>query len=152
MAKAHMDRSELSALTGYSEAQIVSWERGRAELYPTDLITLCHGTRREAGVAPVLGAPPPLMSGATLAAGTTDEPRLYVGQPEIIGPAITTDRNRMAAAVVSAIDQQATHALFAHVGKGDFLRGGGASTMIAPIMSRLKPLRVGPVLSWYAMR
>ena len=27
MAKAHMDRSELSALTGYSEAQIVSWER-----------------------------------------------------------------------------------------------------------------------------
>jgi hypothetical protein len=25
------------------------------------------------------------MSGATLAAGTTDEPRLYVGQPEIIG-------------------------------------------------------------------
>ena len=37
-----MDRSELAALTGYSEAQIVSWERGRAELYPTDLITLCH--------------------------------------------------------------------------------------------------------------
>jgi hypothetical protein len=27
MAKAHMDRRELSALTGYSEAQIVSWER-----------------------------------------------------------------------------------------------------------------------------
>jgi len=42
MAKAHMDRRELAALTGYSEAQIVSWERGRAELYPTDLITLCH--------------------------------------------------------------------------------------------------------------
>jgi len=31
MAKAHMDRRELAALTGYSEAQIVS-----------DLITLCH--------------------------------------------------------------------------------------------------------------
>jgi transcriptional regulator with XRE-family HTH domain len=28
MAKAHMDRLELSALTGYSEAQIVQWERG----------------------------------------------------------------------------------------------------------------------------
>ena len=52
------------------------------------------------------------MSGAKLAAGTTDEPRLYVGQPEIIGPAITADRNRMAAAVVSAIDQQATHTSF----------------------------------------
>ena len=30
MAKAHMDRRELAALTGYCEAQIVQWERGRA--------------------------------------------------------------------------------------------------------------------------
>jgi len=65
------------------------------------------------------------MSGAKLAAGTTDEPRLYVGQPEIIGPAITADRNRMAAAVVSAVNQHATHALGSHVGKGDFGRAGG---------------------------
>ena len=42
MAKAHMDRRELAALTGYSEAQIVLWERGRAPLYPTELIKLCH--------------------------------------------------------------------------------------------------------------
>jgi transcriptional regulator with XRE-family HTH domain len=42
MAKAHIDRRELAALTGYSEAQIVLWERGRAELYPTELIKLCH--------------------------------------------------------------------------------------------------------------
>jgi len=42
MAKAHMDRRELAALTGYSEAQIVLWERGRAQLYPTELIKLCH--------------------------------------------------------------------------------------------------------------
>ena len=42
MAKAHMDRSELAALTGYSEAQIVLWERGRAQLYPIELIRLCH--------------------------------------------------------------------------------------------------------------
>jgi len=28
MAKAHIDRRELAALTGYSEAQIVQWERG----------------------------------------------------------------------------------------------------------------------------
>jgi transcriptional regulator with XRE-family HTH domain len=42
MAKAHIDRSELATLTGYSEAQIVRWERGRAPLYPIELIKLCH--------------------------------------------------------------------------------------------------------------
>jgi len=30
MAKAHMDCRQLAAPTGYSEAQIVQWERGRA--------------------------------------------------------------------------------------------------------------------------
>jgi transcriptional regulator with XRE-family HTH domain len=42
MAKARMDRRELAELTGYSEAQIVSWERGRTRLYPIELIKLCH--------------------------------------------------------------------------------------------------------------
>ena len=42
MVKAHMNRKELAALTGYSEMQILSWELGRAELYPTELIKLCH--------------------------------------------------------------------------------------------------------------
>ena len=42
MAKAHVDRRELAALTGYCEAQIVQWERGRAVLYPNELIKLCH--------------------------------------------------------------------------------------------------------------
>ena len=43
MTKAQMDRSELATLTGYTEAQIVRWERGRALLYPTELlIKLCH--------------------------------------------------------------------------------------------------------------
>ena len=42
MAKAHMDRRELAELTGCSEAQIVRWELGRAPLYPTELIKLCH--------------------------------------------------------------------------------------------------------------
>jgi transcriptional regulator with XRE-family HTH domain len=37
-----MDRRELAALTGYSEAQILLWEHGRAPLYPTELIKLCH--------------------------------------------------------------------------------------------------------------
>jgi len=42
MVNAHMDRRELAALTGYGEAQIALWERGRAPLYPTELIKLCH--------------------------------------------------------------------------------------------------------------
>jgi transcriptional regulator with XRE-family HTH domain len=42
MAKAHMDRRELAELTGYCEAQIALWERGRAPLYPTELTKVCH--------------------------------------------------------------------------------------------------------------
>ena len=42
MTKAHMDRSELATRTGYTDAQIVRRERGRARLYPTELIKLCH--------------------------------------------------------------------------------------------------------------
>jgi hypothetical protein len=42
VAKAHLDRSELATLTDYSEAQIVLWERGRAPLYPIELIKLSH--------------------------------------------------------------------------------------------------------------
>ena len=38
MAKAHMN----AELTGYSVEQIVSWERGRARMYPIELIKLCH--------------------------------------------------------------------------------------------------------------
>jgi len=52
------------------------------------------------------------------------------------------DRNRMTAAVVSAIDQQPTDALGAHVGKGDFGRAIHA-LMIAPISADVKPLGVG---------
>jgi transcriptional regulator with XRE-family HTH domain len=42
MTKASLNRSELATLTGYSEAQIVLWERGRAPLYPIELIKLSH--------------------------------------------------------------------------------------------------------------
>jgi transcriptional regulator with XRE-family HTH domain len=42
MANAHMDRRELAELTGYCEAQSGLWERGRAPLYPVELIKLCH--------------------------------------------------------------------------------------------------------------
>jgi len=61
-------------------------------------------------------------AGATMAIGAADESRLNIGQPGIIRPAIAIDRNRMAAAVVSAIDQQAANALGTQVGEGDFLR------------------------------
>jgi hypothetical protein len=59
---------------------------------------------------------------AAMATGSADEPRLNVGQPEIIGPAVAADRKRMAAAIVGAVDQQPTNALVAHVGERDFLR------------------------------
>jgi len=42
MIRARMGRSELATLTGYSEEQIMRWERGRAPLYPIELIKLCH--------------------------------------------------------------------------------------------------------------
>ena len=42
MAKAQIDHRELAALTGYSEAQIILWDRGRATLDPNELIKPCH--------------------------------------------------------------------------------------------------------------
>ncbi len=42
MARARIDHRQLAELTGYSEQQIVRWQQGRAPLYPTELIKLCH--------------------------------------------------------------------------------------------------------------
>ena len=42
LAQAPLERGSRAQLTGYSEAQIVSWERGHARLYPIELIKLCH--------------------------------------------------------------------------------------------------------------
>ena len=53
--------------------------------------------------------------GATLATCCADEKWPNVGQPGIIRPVVATDRNRMFAVVVSAICQQAVHALSARV-------------------------------------
>src|SRR6516164_5038477 len=58
---------------------------------------------------------------------------------QLVGPAVAADRDRMAAVVVRAIDQEPAHAALANFGKGDFLgsvgqahnlphRGEGAST------------------------
>ena len=47
-----------------------------------------------------------------MAAGPTGEALLDIGQPDI-GPGIAADRDRMAAAVVGAINQQTADAAFA---------------------------------------
>jgi hypothetical protein len=55
------------------------------------------------------------------AAGLANEPRFKVGQPNVAGPSVAADYRRMAAPVVGAIDQEATHARRPHFPKGDFL-------------------------------
>jgi len=45
--------------------------------------------------------------GRSRAASLAHEQRLKIGQPDIIGPSIRTDRCPMAAVIVRAIDQQA---------------------------------------------
>ena len=45
--------------------------------------------------------------GAALAAGLADEERLDVGEPHVIRPSIRADRERVAAVVVRAVDQDA---------------------------------------------
>jgi len=42
---------------------------------------------------------------------------LNVGQPDIVGPAIAADGNRMAAAMVGAVHQNAAHAHVAILGR-----------------------------------
>ena len=42
---------------------------------------------------------------AALAAGLAHEPRLDIGQPGIIGPAVAADGDRVAAAVVGAVHE-----------------------------------------------
>jgi hypothetical protein len=51
----------------------------------------------------------------------------------------------MAATIIGAIDEDAAHALGAHVCEGDFLRaiGGGQAPMMLPIATERKPLGIG---------
>ena len=61
------------------------------------------------------GSPPVLIEagpdvGASLAARLTCEGRFQIGKPDIIRRPVCDDRDRMAATIVSAIDQQAMHA------------------------------------------
>jgi hypothetical protein len=58
---------------------------------------------------------------APLAACLADKPRLYVRQPDIVVPLIGRHRDRVAAAVVSAIDQDIGRtSAGAHLAEGDF--------------------------------
>jgi hypothetical protein len=50
---------------------------------------------------------------ASLAAGFAHEPCFQIGEPDVIGPAVSVDLAMMGALVVAAIDQQPTHAAFA---------------------------------------
>jgi hypothetical protein len=61
---------------------------------------------------------------ATLSTGPADKPRLKIGQPDIIRPAIGVDRDRLTAPVVGAIDQDAAHAHLEHLAERNFSRGG----------------------------
>ena len=63
--------------------------------------------------------------GTALAAHRADETMFYVGQPKIIRPVAAADRDRVAAAIVGAVDQNAANAHIAHFGKGDFLGAFG---------------------------
>jgi hypothetical protein len=58
--------------------------------------------------------------------GSADEVRLDVRQLDVIGPALGTDRDVVAATVISAIDQHLADAGCAHFAEGDFLRAGGS--------------------------
>jgi len=55
---------------------------------------------------------------------------LDIGQPDIIELGVATDGACVAATVVGAIDQQATHAHVAHLGEGDFGRAVQAGAQL----------------------
>lgn len=42
MKEADMDRAELARLTGYPQREIENWELGRAVMYPSEMVILCH--------------------------------------------------------------------------------------------------------------
>jgi hypothetical protein len=62
--------------------------------------------------------------GASLAAAYANKPRFQIGKPDVIGPLVCADRDRVAALVIRAIDKDAAHAALAHLSEGDFLRAG----------------------------
>jgi hypothetical protein len=59
--------------------------------------------------------------GASLTAGLADEPRFQIREPEMIRPLVRANRNRVAAMIVRAINQEAADAGRSHFPEGDFL-------------------------------
>jgi hypothetical protein len=74
-----------------------------------------------------------------------DELRLDVGKPNVIRPLIGADCDRVAAAIIRAIDQDIAHAGSSHFPEGNFLLAGEglAWPMILPIGHEGKPPRLG---------
>ena len=73
--------------------------------------------------------------GASLAAGLANEPCFKIGEPDVIGPLVCADRDRVAAMMVRAIDQDSAHASGAHLGEGDLLWAGEGGH--APLKRRI---------------
>lgn len=69
--------------------------------------------------------------GAATAARLTDEARFDVGEPDIVGPLVGADLDRVAATVVEAIDQHMRYAGLAHLAEGDFWGLGGGTASIS---------------------
>ena len=59
---------------------------------------------------------------AALATGRAGETVLDIRQPNVISPLVCHDGDRVAAAIVGAVHEQATHAHVAHLAEGDQVR------------------------------
>ena len=59
-----------------------------------------------------------------MAATFAYEPRLKIGEPNVIRPSVCADRDRVAALMVRAVDEDAANASVAHLSEGDLLRAG----------------------------
>jgi hypothetical protein len=57
------------------------------------------------------------------AAGLAGEFRFDVAKPDVIRPSVAADRDRVAAPIIGAIDQETANAGGAHLGEGDLLAG-----------------------------
>ena len=83
--------------------------------------------------------------------GRTSAPRLpqreqvklgFVGEPDIVGPAVSVGFDVMAATVIAAIDQHIAHAGCAQLAEGDLLRVG--SSWLA-VLAHFDPSSIGEI-------
>jgi hypothetical protein len=89
---------------------IVSFWTSQCRAITIDIITP-HGApsvahRRDGRLIPI----PPDMATARIA-GLADKAGFQIGEPDLIGPSLCADRDRMAAMKVRAIDQKTAHAV-----------------------------------------